>query len=339
MILTAEQIKAVTNGAVEVAEEADGIHFHRFTEEQEIVYQNMKPDFYAKCFATAGIRLEFKTNSTSLLVKTKVSSASSRKFFSLDVLVDGKVKGYLDNFSEEELPEYYSDVDVPLGSFSKCFPLGEGEKTVTIYLPWSVKTVMEELSVDDGAYVLPVKREKKLLVYGDSITHGYDALRPSHRYAAQIADAFGLEEVNRGIGGEQFFPALAEKKDAFVPDYIMVAYGTNDWDSTTREKVKEHALGFFLALTKNYPDTPIFALTPIWRMQYDEERVFGPFTEVDGFMREILSDYKNITVIRGYDFIPKDESYFADRIVHPNDCGFEHYFKNLYEELKKYIVS
>ena len=174
-----------------------------------------------------------------------------------------------------------------------------------------------------------------MLVYGDSITHGYDALRPSNRYASKIADVLGAEEINKAVGGEQFFPELAEQKDELNPDYIMVAYGTNDWDSTTEEIVREHCEGFYSALCKNYPNTPIFALTPVWRKNYSDYRVFGEFNKVEKLMSESLKRFKNITVISGYDLIPKDISYFADRIVHPNDKGFEYYFENLYKEMER----
>lgn len=335
MRLSLEEIKGITSGAVQVVEESDGIHFHRFTQAQEELYRNEKPQFYHKCLGCAGIRLEFQTNSSSLSLKIHVGPGSSRTMFSLDVVVDGRDVGNICNYIYEELPEKYSVVDYPLGEYEKTFSLGEGEKKVCIYLPWSVNSVIEELCLDDGAYIRPVKREKKVLVFGDSITQGYDALRSFHRYGAQMADAFGWEEVNKAIGGEQFFPALAEKKDDFTPDYIMVAYGTNDWAHSSRKTIGENCLGFFKGLRKNYPDTPIVVITPIWRIEYNEHRSFGPFQEVDGFIREVLSEFDNITIIRGYDFVPHDVAYFADRRVHPNDKGFAHYFEHLHKEFKK----
>lgn len=337
MKLSIEQIRKITKGAVRVQEEKDGVHFYRLTKEQEDVYKNIHPDFYQKTLSTAGVRMEFQTNSKTLFIKAITSESVSRLYFSFDIFVNGELNGYMDNFSNVELPEKYPNAKLPLGTFEKTFLLGEGEKRVCIHFPWSVVSVIEEISLEDGAFVEPVKSEKKMLVYGDSITHGYDALRPSHRYASRIADAIGAEEINKAVGGEQFFPELAEKKDDFVPDYIMVAYGTNDWDSTTEEIVREHCEGFYSALVKNYPNTPIFALTPVWRKNYSDYRVFGEFSKVDKLMRESLKAYKNITVISGFDFIPKDINYYADRVVHPNDAGFEHYFNNLYKEIEKII--
>jgi hypothetical protein len=47
--------------------------------------------------------------------------------------VDGNPIGYIDNFSDTNLPKRYN-MDVSLGDFSKAFQLGKGEKTVCIPL-------------------------------------------------------------------------------------------------------------------------------------------------------------------------------------------------------------
>ena len=45
----------------------------------------------------------------------------------------------------------------------------------------------------------------------------------------------------------------------------------------------------------------------------------------------------NVIFIRGFELVPGKIKYFADGHVHPNDEGFDFYFKNLYEEIKKYL--
>ena len=74
-----------------------------------------------------------------------------------------------------------------------------------------------------------------MIMFGDSITHGYDALNPSFSYANRLADLLNADFVNKGIGGERFFPTLAQLKDDIEPDYITVAYGTNDWAHSPKE--------------------------------------------------------------------------------------------------------
>ena len=334
MKLNIEQIRKITRGAVRIEEEQDGVHFYRFTKAQEELYRSVSDDFFKKSYATAGVRMEFLTNSKTLEMKINVSSGSSRTYFAFDVFVDGELKGYLANFNEDDVAEDYISTVYEWGNFSKTFLLGEGEKTVSIYFPWSATAVIEAVIVDDDAFVEPTKEKKKLLVYGDSITQGYDALRPSHRYASRIADAFGLEEVNKAIGGEVHRAALAEEKDDFIPDYIMIAYGTNDWSKCPKANVKANCEGFYRAIRNHYPDTPILTIAPIWRKDGQDYREFGKFYEMEELIRETVKPYRNITVISGYDFVPKEEKYFADERLHPNDAGFERYFYNLHKAIK-----
>ena len=335
MRLNIDQIRKITRGAVRIEEEQDGVHFHRFTKAQEELYAIVSDDFSKKSRATAGVRMEFLTNSQTLEIKTNIFPGSSRTYFAFEVFVNGKLNGTLANFKLDDVSEDYISQEYEHGSFSKTFSLGEGEKSISIYFPWSATAVIEEVIVDDDAFVEPTKDKKKLLVYGDSITQGYDALRPSHRYASRIADAFNLEEVNKAIGGEVHRATLAEEKDDFVPDYIMIAYGTNDWSKCPKADVRANCEGFYKAIRTHYPDTPILTIAPIWRKDGQDYREFGEFHEMEELIRETVKPYKNITVISGYEFVPKEEKYFSDRRLHPNDAGFEHYFHNLYKAITK----
>lgn len=337
MKLNYDSIKSITTGAARVCEEQESVKFYRFTEEQELAYKERKDSFYIKTFSSAGIKLCFKTDSKTLFLKVFTSPGSSRSYFSYDVFADGNLVGSLDNFSNMELlPDYTTD-EYPLGEFSKRFDLGDGVKTVTVYLPWSVVTVLDELSIDDGAFVEPVKSSKKLLMFGDSITHGYDAMRPYNRYGAKLAKLMGADEYNKGIGGERFFPGLAELKEDFVPDYITVAYGTNDWSNVSYEEFVATCKPFYEALSKKYPESKIFSISPIWRKDHMEERDFGKFETVEEIIESIVSEFENITLVSGFDLVPHDEMYYGDLRLHPNDNGFDCYSKNLYNKIKKYI--
>ena len=337
MKLKLEQLQQITTGAIKIKEENGWFSFSRFTTEQEKLYQITNQDFYNKTFSTAGIKFSFKTDSKNLFIKCRTSVSSSRKYFSIDVFVNDCPIGYIDNFSDTELEQNYTKQEFLLGEFSKNFELGDGEKTVCVHLPWSVKTFIEEISIDDNAFIEGIKLKKKLIAFGDSITHGYDALRPSNRYIAKLTDMLGAEEFNKAIGGERFFPELAELTDAFVPDYITVAYGTNDWNGTDEETFKYKCKAFYTNISKNYPDSKIFAITPIWRKDMSEYRRFGDFRKVEQDIKSAVADIENVTVVSGFDFVPKDEKYFADLRLHPNDNGFEYYAENLYKEIKTKI--
>lgn len=337
MTLDLSKIQQITTGAVNITEENGVFCFHRFTPEQENLYFESDLKHYHRTRTTAGVKLVFKTDSKNLFIKINALSTGTREYFSLDVLADNLPLGYIDNFSDTKLQRDYTKQVFPMGVFCKSFMLGDGIKEVCVHLPWSVEALIEEISIDDNAFIEGIKRQKKLIAYGDSITQGYDALRPSNRYAARLADALCAEEFNKGIGGEIFFPKLATLRDSFVPDYITVAYGTNDWNHIDKKRFERNCKDFYANLANSYPESKIFAIAPVWRKDKDEERVFGAFESAEEYIRQVAVQHENIFFVSGYDFVPKDEKYFADLRLHPNDIGFEHYGENIYNKIKDRI--
>ncbi len=334
MNLKLSQIRDITTGAVRIEEIDNGIHFYRFTKQQEELYKNRSNDFYTKTFTTSGVRISFRTNSQTLFLRTEITGGSSRSYFAFDVFVNGVKIDTLDNFSDIDIPQNYTTLNFPLGEFSKEFDLGIGEKEVCVYFPWSVKATLKEFVIDDDSFIKPVKPNKKLLCFGDSITHGYDALYPSNKYITKLADMLNAGEYNKAIGGEVFFPALAATKEDFEPDYITVAYGTNDWSKRSKEELTHNCKDFLCNLSNNYPNAKIFVITPIWRKDMNESRLFGDFKSVGEIIQKQTAAFSNISVIQGFEFVPQNEDLFADLRLHPNDEGFEYYFENLSKHIK-----
>lgn len=318
MKLSFQQIKSATLGAMKVHQEDGLVCFERFTDEQRALYKATAEGFYLKALAAAGIKLCFRTDSSRLRMTVHISDPTSRDYFSANVYADGALIGQLDNFEERQL-----------GVFSKEFSLPQGEKTVTVYLPWSMRARLEALELDDGASFAPVKPGKKLLMYGDSITQGYDAVDQSKRYGAVLADFLDAEEHNLGIGGEKFFPLLAQTEIPFKPDFVTVAYGTNDWSSRTEEEFTPSCRAFLQTVLRNNPQAEIFVITPIWRKDYQEEKNGWLFHNVEQTIRSVCREYPRVKVLRGFDFVPKNEAYYYDQRLHPNDEGFAHYAENL----------
>lgn len=324
MKLTYEQIKSAAFGVVATEEKQDGIHFYRFRPDQEAHYKENRPDFQLKTFATAGVRLSFTTDSPFLEVEYLVeSSGSSRKFAYFDVLEDGVLVGH---FGVEEKPSALLNEKIALSS---------KEKKVELYFPWSACVVLKSVGLSEGASFAPYKRGKTMLSYGDSITHGYDAIYPSQAYATKLASLLDADSINRGIGGEIFRPGLLAEKDGFEPDYITVAYGTNDWACRTMESFSENCRRFYAILSEQYPKSKIYAITPIWRKDGEQEKPIGvPHRAMESIIEELVADLPNVRVIGGYPLTPHLSEFFSDLFLHPNDMGFLHYAQNLYEAIK-----
>lgn len=337
MQLTFDEIRAITSGAVSVEQIPEGIRFYRFTKEQLAIYPKRREALVLKSLAATGIKFCFETDSQSLFVKGLFEHASARSFFSLDVEVNGEIIGSLDNFSGAEIPPVYVDIQFPMGRYQKRFDLGEGMKTVTVYLPWNKIVTLEEFSLDDGAVLKPVKFPKKLLAFGDSITQGFDAMRTCNRQIGRLAKCLNAEEISKAVGAETYDPELAALPDDFQPDYIVVGYGTNDFNSKTPEKFISDCNGFYAEIGKHYPNARIFAITPIWRADMENPRAFSSFFDIEKGIRAATANMENVTVINGFELVPHDTSLYSDARLHPNDAGFAHYFRNLWQKVQDFV--
>lgn len=326
MKLTFDQISAAALGAAFVTQEPDGVFFHRLTPAQEDVYRRLRDEtMLRKACATAGVVLSFSTDSPRLWLKASFGKAWTRFYASVDVTANGTYIGSADNFSHLPMEGNYASTVCKRGPFEKEFDLGDGEKTVKIYLPWSASVALTELSLSDGSTFAPVRPEKKMLFIGDSITQGYDALRPMNRWPARVADALGVEEVNKSVGGEIFFPELTAELEAMTPAAVFMAWGTNNWGTgVPREKLLADAPVVFSHLRKTYPDVPLYAILPIWRGDREEARPYGAFEQMRADVKGFAEDAGAIC-IDGYDLVPHDPKFFGDLRLHPNDDGFAHY--------------
>lgn len=337
MKLSYEQIKSVTLGAAYIEKNDEQIIFHRFTQQEEALYKSIGYKYYKKTFANSCISIEFQTNSSSLFIKTRITPRSSRNFYSHDVYVDDifcdTLQGTVDVSN--------SDSDINYAIAEKNFTIGEyGKiKNIRIHLPWSCSSDIIELSIDDGATVFPIEKKCKVLLYGDSITQGYDAAYTSNSYASRLILNLNAEARNKGIGGEVFRPELAEiRNNDFEPDVITVAYGTNDWsDGISKELFERKTDDFFAALTQNYPNSKIFAIAPIWRADFLEYRPFGKFEGLKECLEKLSKKHTNVILIDGFDFVPHDCNLFSDKSLHPNDEGFTYYANTLTEKIKNHL--
>ena len=330
MKLNIEQIKSVTTGATTVEFKNGRYCFSRFSDIEAGIVN------HPYVSSPAGIQLKFRTDGHILKLKVHTEkSIEIRSYFSFDIFVDNVLAGTIQNLSDEECIGDYANANYPLGSFGKEFELKSGDKEIKILLPHSVTAYIEEIEIVNATYVTPIKKAKTILFYGDSITQGFDSLHPSKTYASRLAEALDADMINKAVGGITFKPELVEIPSDIKPDYIVVAYGTNDWNAVDLKTLQKNAKGFLDGIEKNYSGIPTFVITPLWRPDWREIKKCGEFFNVENSIKEIFGNRENITVISGFELIPHDKSIFGDLILHPNEKGFEHYANNL----MKYILK
>jgi len=330
--LTLEQIKTVTDGVEDVIFEDNKFKFLRFTKDEINAIEN--PNLHNP----AGVRMEFKTDGDKLKLKVSTKDYSTvRSYFSFDIFRDGELMGCLKNFDDKECIEDYAVKKYPLGISSEEFSLGNGEKCIKILFPHSVSAEIEDIEISNATYIAPIeKKSKTLLVYGDSITQGYDSPHPSLTYAYKLSEYLDARLVNKALGGACFCPDFVAANEEMDADWIICSYGSNDWRMLAHDEIIKNAQNFMDIITKKYPKTPIFVLTPIWRADYDSEenKQFGDFFNIERIIKDAVKPYKNITLISGWDLVPHDKNLYGDLYLHPNIKGFEYFVKNLAEKIK-----
>ena len=325
MTLTPNELISLAEGALRFSVDAEGyVSFLRFTEKQEAFYRATNPDFYKKTKATARVRLSFETDADSFSVDFRATTASSRSFCYFDLFVDGVM---LDHQGSEE--------SAPHGTLR--FTLPRGTHRVTLYLPGLFAARLANFTLPDGARITPTAKPHRMLLLGDSITQGYDALYPSQSYANLISDMLSLGAVNQGIGGELFNPDVIDGNLPLTPEIITVAYGTNDYSKSTREKMTATANEFFRRLRVAFPHAQIFAILPIWRADTAVPRVLGSFEDAREIVRAAAMAQNGITVLDGDSFVPHLPAFFSDSYLHPNDLGFKFYADALCKALLPHL--
>lgn len=327
MILTPSQIFAISKGAVRFVETEQGfVALRRFTLKQEEFYNVEKEGFGEKSRSTAGVRLDFLTDATEFSFEYRARCTTSRRFNFFDVFLDGVM---VDHVGQDGLT--YDEGTLRLS-------LPAGTHRVTVYFPAMFDAQIRNVTLNDTQELpTPLPRAHKMLCLGDSITHGYDAVFSARSYANILSDLLDADMINHGIGAEAFRPDMLDKDLPVKPDIITVAYGTNDWNGRTRERMVKMADEFFPRLRAYFPDAKIFAITPIWRADHGRITQVGTFAEAVQIVKDAAAKATDVVVIDGERLVPHMREFFSDRHLHPNDAGFGYYGNALYCAIRPFI--
>ena len=331
MKLTNAQVLSLAKGYM-TYEETPGLALQRFAPQQRAFYTEEENAFLASTF-TSGIRLDFFTNSRTLDVTFGGNRRKPLAFAGFDLLQDGVLTHhYMAGFTPEEGKDA-----VAIDPFSIHADLKEGEKRLTLYLPYLVQTTIEELRLEDGCFFRPYDHKKTILTFGDSITAGTRAICPSMTYVNHTARLLDMDVHNYAIGGETF------RKDKIVPDtyperdLVLISYGSNEYRKLTRKEFEENMSVFLQKAAKEFQNVPIAVLLPIWRATEGEGREFacGSLQSVRDAIQAEAKKYPSMTVIDAQNWVPHIPEYFEDRTLHPNEAGFAEMTRNLVDLLKQ----
>ena len=311
MVLSLEQIKSVTVGALRIFPVENGISFSKMTAAQEAAFLNIGNQ---NALATTGVRLDFWTNSPTLSYTT---------------LTDGKYELHIDGLlSTCQRAKKGESVSVAL-------PTDGMEHRITLHLPSHGEAGgFSAVVLSDGATLRRHRFDHKILFVGDSITQGWNAALDTLSYAYLVSDALNAESVIQGTGGACFdAPTLCEMD--FAPDCVVIAYGTNDSNrdkSADCSEIVADCTAFLKKAIDLFPHARINVITPPWRTDMEVPKPYGSLRRVNETVAEVARSL-NLHVIDGLSMYPADERFMADAL-HPNDLGFCVYAHNLLKNLK-----
>lgn len=294
----------------------------RFTEKQLQIYQEQYGDscYVMRARSGAGVCMEFWTEQNNL--SFEFEAEVTRGNMSFDIYENDQFQRSISVKNQKQGVVTYDK-------------RGTGVSKITIYLPYTCPLMIRNIQFGDW---IPVNTEKKkkILMLGDSITQGVQAMRPSYAYAALVARNLEAELLNQGVGGTVFNHNVIEEHLPFSPDVVIVAYGTNDFVYYQNlDEFQEQADLFLKKLHRIYNDKNVFVITPTWRIlgtEQEEQR----FVEFCDEIKKIAETY-GFYSMDGLEIIPHEKDYLFDH-VHPNEKGFALYAKYVCDVIKKNVI-
>ena len=211
--MTNDELKQYYCGALFFEESADGyLQAFQYSKAQMEYFKGAFDFWYDRCMATTAKTIEFATAATEVSFDFKFAWRGSEDSFEL----------WIDGLAVEIA--YVHDL-AEAGSIRWTMPAGA--KQVVIYLPADATVLVKNFTVNGD--VAPVKKGKKVLWLGDSITQGYGPLRSAHTYVSVANRLLNYDIINQGIGGYIYDKKSLMKMDGYQPEMLIVALGTNQY--------------------------------------------------------------------------------------------------------------
>lgn len=330
-IKTSHPLAPFVRGAVHLEEQAGGLVLpHRFFPEQMDHFDEIGR--YDRALATSGVVLDFATDGTEASFDCRIVRALDEKHRLYRAVMEGSTndgvrpygaaeEGNVDGIDLVVDGRLVATVAPINGTLRFAFENSAREELeVRIYLPSIMSIAVGNLRTNGS--LKPVPARGYLLAFGDSITQGFICGTPSLAYPAQIAATLGVDLVNQAVAGHVFDEAALGGFSLWrgdKPEVIVVAYGTNDWGrGRSKESIEGEAAAYLDRLSWYFAGTPIYVLSPLWRVDEHDEKPCGqPLTWMHQMLGRVCSRHHDMHVVDGYHGIPKDPTLFSDGELHP----------------------
>ncbi|MBL9152193.1 MAG: SGNH/GDSL hydrolase family protein [Verrucomicrobiales bacterium] len=201
-----------------------------------------------------------------------------------------------------------------------------GLRAYTAYLPLYNGIDKLEFGFPTGAKTTPIapRKEKPIIFYGTSITHGACASRPGMVHTAILGRRLDRPVINLGFSGNgKMEPEMA----ALLAELDPAVFVLDCLPNMVVAEVTERAEPFVRQLRETRPDTPIVMVEDrtygyAWAKQSARERhQTSRSAYIRAFDNLIASGVKGLQYLEGAALLGTDDEATTDG-SHPNDLGF-----------------
>ena len=223
---------------------------------------------------TAGIHLDFRTDSRSISVKWELDEF--RELYNMTpVAVNG-----LDLYGYRDGQWQFVAVARPVGRKNSSVLIRnlDGQlRNYRLYLPLYTGVKKLQLGVEEGSRITKsdpaLIPSSRVLIYGSSITQGASASRSGMAFPAILSRELNAEFLNFGFSGSgKMEPEVAEFLGSLKADVIVLDCVANP----SPQQIRERTLPFVKLLRQARPEVPIVMLEAVirekahWDLQWQE---------------------------------------------------------------------
>ncbi len=283
----------------------------------------VRPPVWSLSRQSAGLSFRFNTDATILQVRHTVGGAG----LALPHMPATGVSG-IDLYALDEGKWKWVEVSRPkeVTTTHTVGGLDPGLRSWMAYLPLYNSTVKVEIGVPKGSTFQPVapRKEKPIVFYGTSITHGASASRPGMPHPAILGRRLDKPVINLGFSGNG---KMEPEVGALLTEIDAAVYVIDCLPNMVEAEVAERAEALVRQLREARPGTPIILVedrtyTNTWIMKSKRERHAGSRAAfIRAFDSLVSSGVKNLFYVEGEPLLGDDTEGTTDG-SHPNDLGF-----------------
>ena len=302
-------------------------------------YKGFSPGENRQVRCPAGMAVLFKTNSTTISVKTEygwqhemtTTMPLAYRGYDLYIKDNNQWRWAAANTSTHKNP----DSNVVLIS-----NMDDKVKECMLYLPIYSEVYSVKIGIQEGATIEALESpfRYRIGIFGSSFTHGISTSRPGMSYPMQLMRWTGLQFLSLGCSGNcKMQPYFADVLcDAEVDALIF-----DSFSNPLAPMIEERLFPFIEKIQAAHPDIPLIFQQTIDRERSnfdlamrDRERVKRE--KAAELMRIACKKYKNVYFIETTDAADELEETSVDG-THPGDYGYTLWAKSIEKPLLKIL--